>query len=219
LSELISNYIVRNYVSVEGGKAQIQFVLSEDGKLLGEPNVLTSENDQLKILLTRAVNELSPFPPFPQGIKRNQEKFLILINIPDTEETVFESDSNQFENVFFNGYGMSYENEKDGLETESELLSESENLLSNYSNYRKTINRKILNAAKGFDGKNGVVKIQFTINRLGELVKEPVIISNTGSKELEDLTVKTLKSVCPFDPMPESVLENNVNFIVSIVYE
>ncbi len=61
------------------GDVYISFVVSSDGKLLGNPKVLAAKNESLKALAVKSVWEASPFPKFPKSIRKSAEKFKVLI--------------------------------------------------------------------------------------------------------------------------------------------
>ncbi|MBU2540445.1 MAG: hypothetical protein KJ593_00935 [Candidatus Omnitrophica bacterium] len=62
------------------GKVEISFVLGADGKLLADPEVAFATSDDLGELALKAVLASSPFPPFPEDLKRKQERFDIVIS-------------------------------------------------------------------------------------------------------------------------------------------
>ncbi len=59
------------------GHIKVVFVLSKDGKLIGEPYVSETDNTALVPFVTMAIKDSSPFPPFPRSLKKNTEKFKI----------------------------------------------------------------------------------------------------------------------------------------------
>lgn len=63
----------------EKGTAEISFTLNSKGGLEGEPKVISSSNDKLGKAAVECVKKASPFPPFPESMKKTEETFLISI--------------------------------------------------------------------------------------------------------------------------------------------
>ncbi|MBN1587293.1 MAG: hypothetical protein JW937_07675 [Candidatus Omnitrophica bacterium] len=61
------------------GAVRVQFTLTQDGHLVGMPEVLGSEDEALGEFVASRLVEASPFEPFPQALKRPQEAFEIEI--------------------------------------------------------------------------------------------------------------------------------------------
>ena len=59
------------------GHIKVVFVLSKDGRLIGEPYVSETDNTALIPFVTMAIKDSSPFPPFPRTLKKTTEKFKI----------------------------------------------------------------------------------------------------------------------------------------------
>jgi type IV pilus assembly protein PilQ len=61
------------------GKVELYFMVSSDGGLIGEPEVLSSTENSLEPFGVKAVKDSSPFPPFPGALEKNREKFKITL--------------------------------------------------------------------------------------------------------------------------------------------
>lgn len=59
------------------GEIKMEFTLSRNGSLVGDPRIIESSNPSLDKLALKAVKEASPFPPFPQALGRKEEIFRI----------------------------------------------------------------------------------------------------------------------------------------------
>ncbi len=62
------------------GNVYISFNISSDGRLAGEPKVLTPADETLKLLAVKSVRDAAPFPEFPRTINSKAETFKILIS-------------------------------------------------------------------------------------------------------------------------------------------
>lgn len=54
------------------GSAEIVFTIGRDGRLTGEPRVLSSNNRALHVIAIKSIRDAAPFPPLP-GFSRRQE--------------------------------------------------------------------------------------------------------------------------------------------------
>jgi len=61
------------------GKVELLFILSPDGKLKSPPTVLYSTNQKLNKTAVKCIEAASPFPPFPEGIRRTEEEFRVAL--------------------------------------------------------------------------------------------------------------------------------------------
>lgn len=61
------------------GRVDISFTLSSDGQLKGRPRVISSSNQDLDSRAMEYIEKISPFPPFPQELKKQEESFNITL--------------------------------------------------------------------------------------------------------------------------------------------
>lgn len=67
-------------VKKEKGKIKLRFTVAKDGKLSGEPIVLsTTANRKLKNAAKKIIKKSSPFPPFPDYKQKDKESFDIML--------------------------------------------------------------------------------------------------------------------------------------------
>jgi len=218
LSELISNYMLRNYPSTQGGMVEVEFMLTRDGKLVGRPEIMGKINPQLRELTIRAMRELSPFPPFPEKLKGPKKTFRVLITIPARKTSRHISKS----------YNLSKASDKEISLQEAKLRkketsysdnSEIQNGLDEftYAEYRKYLSRKISQFIDASFGINGEVKVEFILDNNGKLIGEPKVINNPDRK-LSQAAIQAVMDAAPFPKLPESISKEQAIFEISIVY-
>lgn len=61
------------------GEVNLSFTVSSQGQLLDEPKAIDATNSSLVPFAIKSVKDASPFPFFPQNLKKSQESFRILI--------------------------------------------------------------------------------------------------------------------------------------------
>lgn len=61
------------------GKVYLSFVVSANGHLKGEPQVLSGDNQFLEAIAIKSVKDANPFPPIPGSLDKPQERFIIPI--------------------------------------------------------------------------------------------------------------------------------------------
>ncbi len=59
------------------GKVLVEFTLSAQGELMGEPRVVEESDRDLDRVAVACIKKASPFPPFPAGLSRKQALFNI----------------------------------------------------------------------------------------------------------------------------------------------
>lgn len=62
------------------GKARLLFTINKDGSLEGEPQVVSSDNNELSPHLIAAVRSASPFEKFPEFMRKDRETFQISLD-------------------------------------------------------------------------------------------------------------------------------------------
>jgi outer membrane biosynthesis protein TonB len=72
-------------------------------------------------------------------------------------------------------------------------------------------------AEQDVSGLSGRVKLQFTLDRDGFIVRGPVVL-NKPELELVRAAVGSLKSVSPFPPFPETMKDEDREFYVVVSY-
>lgn len=82
--ELVSNKI-RQFAKLNSpvdkkGKVGLQFRISSNGNLIGEPRVIKTSDDSLTPYALKAIKEASPFPLFPKDFKKEETGFNISID-------------------------------------------------------------------------------------------------------------------------------------------
>lgn len=65
---------------VERGEVELSFVLSEEGALVDEPEIVKINNPALAAFAVKAIKGASPFPAFPEFLKKEEEKFYIRLS-------------------------------------------------------------------------------------------------------------------------------------------
>lgn len=76
--EKINALILANKPQGEKGTVEVSFILSADGSLQGEPEIVSSTNPKLNWTVVRCVKSSAPFGRFPEILNKPQEAF----NIP-----------------------------------------------------------------------------------------------------------------------------------------
>lgn len=61
------------------GEVLVSFVLLSNGKLSGEPLIVSSTSEELREPTIKVIKSASPFPPFPSYIHKTKEKFQLSI--------------------------------------------------------------------------------------------------------------------------------------------
>ncbi|MDD5669358.1 MAG: hypothetical protein PHE58_04940, partial [Candidatus Omnitrophica bacterium] len=61
------------------GSVSMQFCLTKDGVLVGEPVIVNSTNKELVLSSVSALKNASPFPPFPRVLNKNSEFFSLTL--------------------------------------------------------------------------------------------------------------------------------------------
>jgi MSHA type pilus biogenesis protein MshL len=61
----------------EKGEIKLEFTLSKDGNLMGEPNILETNNTNLNPFAIKAIKDATPFPAFPQSLEEESKTFKI----------------------------------------------------------------------------------------------------------------------------------------------
>lgn len=64
----------------ERGEIKLAFTLSRDGNLMGEPNILETNNTTLSKFIIKMIKNACPFPPFPEYLKKDKETFKISLS-------------------------------------------------------------------------------------------------------------------------------------------
>lgn len=213
LSELISNYMVRNYPSTKGGRVEIVFKLSNQGELIGRPEIVNEINPQLRELTIQAMRELSPFPPFPEQVKARQKTFRILITIPEGKISKNIKRGKTLTRLEDLG---SWKNEYN-LSSSGKLQYNPSEL--SYNEYKRYISKKIskfINPPPS--GLKGEVKVAFTLDNNGGLVGSPEII-RSPNEILSRMTIQAVKKASPFHKLPQAIARNQAIFEISIVYK
>jgi len=77
---------------------------------------------------------------------------------------------------------------------------------------------KLQTIADKTNKEKGEVKLSFVLNSAGQLKGEPRIISSTNSN-LDIFTVKRLKGIGPFPPLPPSMNKPEESFVVTLEYK
>lgn len=80
LSEGIANKIREMANFNAEGSIRLIFNLNRQGELIGEPRAIGAKYKNIKDVAIAAVKIASPFPPFPLGMSKEEEKFNILIS-------------------------------------------------------------------------------------------------------------------------------------------
>lgn len=214
LSELISNYMVRNYPSTKGGKVEIVFKLSRDGKLIGRPEVSQEVNPQLRELTIQAMRELSPFPPFPEELKASEKVFRILITIPERKASPKREEKDKLAN--YKNFQSIKSKDNQTLSSKSEFNYGSSQLT--YDEYKRYISRKISQFITSSLESEGEVKIAFTLDNNGNLMEAPKILKSPD-KRLSQLTIQAVREASPFPKLPQSIAQDQAIFEISVVYK
>ena len=64
----------------EKGEVRVSFLVSREGKLLGDPNVFFTTSPSLTPFAVKAIKDAAPFPEFDKTINKTQETFRIILN-------------------------------------------------------------------------------------------------------------------------------------------
>lgn len=65
---------------IEKGEVELSFVLSEEGALKDEPEIVKINNPVLAAFAVKAIKSASPFPAFPEFLTKEEEKFYIKLS-------------------------------------------------------------------------------------------------------------------------------------------
>jgi len=65
---------------IEKGEVELAFVLSEDGNLADEPEILKIDNPALAPFAVKAIKSASPFPAFPEFLTKHRETFYLKLS-------------------------------------------------------------------------------------------------------------------------------------------
>jgi protein TonB len=79
LRQEINNLAKRQDVSGLKGEVELQFTLDRDGYLTRGPVVLNKPDLTLVRAAVNCVKNASPFPPFPKGLKQNEDEFMVTV--------------------------------------------------------------------------------------------------------------------------------------------
>ena len=84
VSEKIKNktasFISANKAKVKNGRVNVLFALSSEGKLLGEPAIISNDGDwELDEIVKQIIKDSSPFWPFPDSEKESSKAFEVLL--------------------------------------------------------------------------------------------------------------------------------------------
>jgi len=77
LGEKIQEFAGLHSPQDERGQVWLSFVVSAKGKLIREPEVINTTNPSLVPFAIKAVKEASPFPAFPEDLKKTEEALSI----------------------------------------------------------------------------------------------------------------------------------------------
>lgn len=61
----------------EKGEIKLAFILAKNGYLIDAPYVSETNNENLTPFAVRAIKNASPFPPFPESLKKDKETFMV----------------------------------------------------------------------------------------------------------------------------------------------
>lgn len=68
-----------NHPKGEKGYIEILFTLYSNGRIKGEPKIVSSTNPNLDGITIKNMKNASPYPPFPKGLKKTEESFHITL--------------------------------------------------------------------------------------------------------------------------------------------
>ncbi|MCU0665997.1 MAG: hypothetical protein MUF05_02770 [Candidatus Omnitrophica bacterium] len=76
----IQGFAKRNSPVGVNGNVVVNFLLSSNGQLLAEPNIISSSEDSLVPYALKVIKDAIPFPVFPTGINKTEERFTVTIS-------------------------------------------------------------------------------------------------------------------------------------------
>lgn len=79
VTERIQRFADQNSPDGASGEVTINFALSAKGYLMSEPYIISSSDSSLIPFATKALQDASPFPPFPKQLVKTEENFSITI--------------------------------------------------------------------------------------------------------------------------------------------
>jgi hypothetical protein len=79
VTERIQRFADQNSPEGASGEVTINFALSSEGYLMSDPDIISSSDSSLNPFATRALEDASPFPPFPKQLAKKEENFSITI--------------------------------------------------------------------------------------------------------------------------------------------
>jgi len=81
VTQRLYDYIQRNYIDLGlKGEVNVVFLIDKNGNLVGEPAVIGDVEPAIRDLAIEVVKKASPYPPFPEGLKKDKEAFNILLS-------------------------------------------------------------------------------------------------------------------------------------------
>jgi Flp pilus assembly secretin CpaC len=81
VTQRLYDYIQRNYIDLGlKGEVNVVFLVDKNGNLVGEPAVIGDVEPAVRDLAIEVVKKASPYPPFPEGLKKKKEAFNILLS-------------------------------------------------------------------------------------------------------------------------------------------
>ena len=81
VTQRLYDYIQRNYIDLGlKGEVNVVFLIDKNGNLVGEPAVIGDVEPAIRDLAIEVVKKASPYPSFPEGLKKGKEAFNILLS-------------------------------------------------------------------------------------------------------------------------------------------
>ncbi len=81
ITQRLYDYIQRNYIDLGlKGEVNVVFLIDKNGNLVGEPAVIGDVEPAIRDLAIEVVKKASPYPSFPEGLKKDKEAFNILLS-------------------------------------------------------------------------------------------------------------------------------------------